>query len=79
MKRRFTFVVSVIGCNADTFAENYFKYIVKREESYMDNVNFTLYATREIYDEISYLKEEGIEIVGVIDDANTWDDMGRKI
>ena len=79
MKRRFSFVVSVIGCNADTFAENYSKDIVKREESYMDNVNFTLYATRETYDEIQNLKEEGIEILGVIDDANTWDIMGRKI
>ena len=62
MKTR-SFEVSVIGCNADTFYENYKDYVISKSPSHFDNINFVLVAPLEVYDEIEGLTEEGIEIV----------------
>lgn len=58
-----TFRVNVAGFNADTFRDNYSKYIKSEHEVYFENVEFELQAPQEIYDEIDNLKEEMIEVV----------------
>ena len=58
-----TFRVNVVGFNADTFIDNYSKYIKSEREVYYENVEFVLQAPQEIYDEINSLKEELIEIL----------------
>ena len=58
-----TFKVNVVGFNADTFRENYSKYIKSEHDVYFENVEFELVAPQEIYDEIAGLKEECIEIL----------------
>ena len=58
-----TFRVNVVGFNADTFRDNYSKYIKSEHEVYFENVEFELRAPQEIYDEIDNLKEEMIEIL----------------
>ena len=62
MKNKFRFNVSVIGCNADVFFNNYKKYVIDQYPSLYDNMIFALNAPQEIYDEIKGLTEEGIEI-----------------
>lgn len=57
------FFVSVIGFNVNTFKEKYQQYIKKEHETYFENALFTLEAPQNIYDEISGLEEEMIEIV----------------
>lgn len=58
-----TFKVNVVGFNADTFRENYSKYIKSEHDVYFEDVEFELKAPQEIYDEIAGLKEECIEIL----------------
>lgn len=57
------FFVSVIGFNVNTFKEKYQQYIKKEHETYFENALFALEAPQNIYDEISGLEEEMIEIV----------------
>ena len=57
------FQVSVVGFNADTFKEKYQQYIKKEHETYFEDALFELEAPQNIYDEISGLEEEMIEIV----------------
>lgn len=57
------FFVSVIGFNVNTFRDRYEKYIKKEHETYFGNALFALEAPQNIYDEISGLEEEMIEIV----------------
>jgi hypothetical protein len=56
------FKVSVMECNAHVFANNYGKYIVEYEQYYYTYI-FKLDAPQNVYDEISGLGEEGIEIL----------------
>ena len=62
MKTR-KFEVNVVGYNADTFHDNYEKFIVNTNPTYFGDMEFTLIAPQEVYDEISGLTEEGIEIL----------------
>lgn len=57
------FRVNVVGFNADIFRERYSEYIKSEHEVYFENVEFELQAPQEIYDEITGLKEELIEIL----------------
>ena len=58
-----TFQVNVIGFNIPVFMINYASYIIKWEQSWFDDRIFTLNAPDEVYNEISGLTEEFIEIV----------------
>ena len=57
------FKVNVIGYNVDTFRDNYLGYITKEENGHYGEGIFTLKAPKEVYDEISNLKEECIDII----------------
>lgn len=58
-----TFRVNVIGFNVPVFMINYASYIIKWEHGWFDDRIFTLNAPAEVYDEISGLTEECIEIL----------------
>lgn len=58
-----TFQVNVIGFNAPVFMINYASYITKWEQGWFDDRIFTLNAPDEVYEEISGLTEEFIEII----------------
>lgn len=58
-----TFRVNVIGFNVPVFIINYTSYITKWEEGWFGDRIFTLVAPTEVYDQISGLTEECIEIV----------------
>lgn len=58
-----TFKVNVVGFNADTFRENYSKYIKTEHEGLYENRVFELEASQGIYFEIAGLKDECIEIL----------------
>ena len=62
MEKNVIFAVNVIGCNAETFKNNYGQYIQAYRNGVMDNKVFYLSAPQSIMDEISSLTEEGIEI-----------------
>ncbi len=62
MEKKVSFSVSVIGCNADTFQENYGEYIQAFRNDVMGNKVFFLDAPQSVKDEIAGLSEEGIEI-----------------
>lgn len=63
MEKNVRFGVSVIGCNADTFQENYGEYIQAFRDDVMGNKVFFLDAPQSVKDEIAGLDEEGIEII----------------
>ena len=58
-----TFIVNVVGFNADTFRERYSEYIKSEHEGWFDDRVFELEAPQEIYDEIDNLKDDCIEIL----------------
>lgn len=58
-----TFHVNVIGCNVSAFMIAYASYIVKWEQGWFDDRIFTLDAPTSVYEEISGLAEEFIEII----------------
>lgn len=58
-----TFQVNVIGCNVLAFMLAFSNYIVKWEQGWFEDRIFTLNAPAEVYDEISGLTEECIEIL----------------
>lgn len=58
-----TFKVNVIGCNVLAFTLAYASYITKWEEGWLDDRIFTLVSPTEVYDQISGLTEECIEIL----------------
>ena len=62
MKNNVRFRVSVIGCNSDTFQENYGEYIQAFRDGMMGDKVFFLDAPEDVKDEIAGLNEEGIEI-----------------
>ena len=55
-------MVSCMGCNAETFKDNYSEYIIAEYPDYMDNVVFEMDVTDEVENEITNLEEEGIYI-----------------
>ena len=57
------FQVNVIGFNVPAFKINYSSCIIKWEQGWFDDRIFTLNALDEVYDEISGLTEECIEIL----------------
>lgn len=62
MEKKVSFSVSVIGCNADTFQENYGEYIQAFRNDWFGNKVFFLDAPQSVKEEIAGLNEEGIEI-----------------
>lgn len=62
MEKKVSFSVSVIGCNADTFLENYGEYIKAFRNDGFGNKVFFLNAPQSVKDEIAGLNEEWIEI-----------------
>ena len=63
MEKNVNFAVEVIGCNAETFKNNYAQYVQAYRDGVMDNKVFYLSAPQGVMDEISSLSEEGIEII----------------
>ena len=63
MSKNLVFSVSVIGCNADKFKENYGEYIQAYRDDLMDSKIFYLKSPSNIKDEISKLSEEGIKVM----------------
>lgn len=59
------FYVSVIEYNADKFVEDFFDYIVDQYKDEYDNLIFEMEAPQEIYDKVSDLIEEGVDIFDV--------------
>ena len=57
------FMVSCMGCNAQTFKDNYSEYIIAEYPDYMDNVTFSMNAPSAIKKEVADLQEEGIYIL----------------
>lgn len=57
------FQVNVIGFNIPVFMISYADYITKWEEGWFGDRIFTLVAPTEVYDQISGLTEECIEIL----------------
>ena len=55
-------MVSCMGCNAETFKDNYSEYIIAEYPDYMDNVVFEMDVTDEVENKIANLEEEGIYI-----------------
>lgn len=60
MKRKLKFRVTVIGCNAETFRDNYSGYILKEWEGLYESVHFVLYAPIDIFTKIQKDEEYGI-------------------
>ena len=56
MEKKVSFSVSVIGCNADTFLENYGEYIKAFRNDGFGNKVFFLNAPQSVKDEIAGLK-----------------------
>lgn len=59
------FNVSVIEYNADKFVEDFFDYIVNQYKDEYDNLICEMEAPQEIYDKVSDLTEEGVDVFGV--------------
>lgn len=59
------FNVSVIEYNADKFVEDFFDYIVNQYKDEYDNLILEMEAPQEIYDKVSDLTEEGVDVFGV--------------
>lgn len=59
------FNVSVMEYNADKFVEDFFDYIVNQYKDEYDNLILEMEAPQEIYDKVSDLIEEGVEVYGV--------------
>jgi hypothetical protein len=57
------FKVHAANFNADTFRNNYQKYIIDEYDACFEDTIFELNAPQEIYDEISGLEEESITIL----------------
>ena len=62
MKDKIKFEVCVIECNADKFSTDYSDYIVNSNISDYGNMEFTLIAPIEVFEEVNNLKDECIEI-----------------
>lgn len=60
--KNYTIVVEVANCNADTFKDNYEKYITKESDYYFDGVLFEMEVPENIKNEIEGLEEEMIYI-----------------
>ena len=57
------FSVSVIGCNAELFEQNYNKFILEGSGDFDTNRLYTLNADEDVYNEIKDLQDDGIEVV----------------
>ena len=60
--KNYAITVEVAKCNADTFKDNYGKYITKESDYYFDNVLFEMEVPENIKNEIEGLEEEMIYI-----------------
>ena len=58
-----SFQVEVIGFNAEVFEDNYAAYITNKVVDDYDTATYTLEAPADIYDEISELTEDLINIL----------------